>query len=159
DRALSLRTAGVPRVANRERARRAGHHEPRAHRRGDGLPGHPRPPRAPRARLPRAVRAPVADGPRGHRGGLPRTGRRAARGDPARLVGRATQGAGPAPHAAARIERRPPIVYDEATRRPESRGRRDQGMSDDHTLQVGEAAPDFTLKTIGLKEVSLRSYR
>ena len=27
------------------------------------------------------------------------------------------------------------------------------------TLRVGEPAPDFTLKTIGLKEVSLREYR
>jgi len=31
--------------------------------------------------------------------------------------------------------------------------------ADAKTLDVGEAAPDFTLKTIGLKEVSLRSYR
>ena len=27
------------------------------------------------------------------------------------------------------------------------------------TLQVGDTAPDFTLKTIGLKEVSLKDYR
>ncbi|MBI4268821.1 MAG: redoxin domain-containing protein [Candidatus Rokubacteria bacterium] len=31
--------------------------------------------------------------------------------------------------------------------------------ADAKTLDVGETAPDFTLKTIGLKEVSLRSYR
>ena len=27
------------------------------------------------------------------------------------------------------------------------------------TLSVGDPAPDFTLKTIGLKEVSLKDYR
>ena len=27
------------------------------------------------------------------------------------------------------------------------------------TLQVGDTAPDFTLKTIGLKEVSLKDFR
>ena len=27
------------------------------------------------------------------------------------------------------------------------------------TLTVGDAAPDFTLKTIGLKEVSLKDFR
>jgi peroxiredoxin Q/BCP len=32
-------------------------------------------------------------------------------------------------------------------------------MSDDKTLQVGEPAPDFTLKTIGLKEISLKDYQ
>ncbi len=32
-------------------------------------------------------------------------------------------------------------------------------MSDDKTLGVGDAAPEFTLKTIGLKDVSLRDYR
>ena len=32
-------------------------------------------------------------------------------------------------------------------------------MSDEKTLAVGDPSPDFTLKTIGLKEVSLRDYR
>ncbi len=32
-------------------------------------------------------------------------------------------------------------------------------MSDAKTLTVGDTAPDFTLKTIGLKEVSLKDYR
>lgn len=32
-------------------------------------------------------------------------------------------------------------------------------MSDDKTLGVGDPAPEFTLKTIGLKDVSLRDYR
>jgi thioredoxin-dependent peroxiredoxin len=32
-------------------------------------------------------------------------------------------------------------------------------VSDDRTLDVGDAAPEFTLKTIGLKDVSLRDYR
>ena len=27
------------------------------------------------------------------------------------------------------------------------------------TLNVGDAAPDFTLKTIGLKEISLKDFR
>ena len=32
-------------------------------------------------------------------------------------------------------------------------------MSTEKTLDVGETAPDFTLKGIGLKEVSLRGLR
>ena len=32
-------------------------------------------------------------------------------------------------------------------------------MSETKILGVGDAAPDFTLKTIGLKEVSLRDHR
>ena len=31
-------------------------------------------------------------------------------------------------------------------------------MSDAKTLGVGDAAPGFTMKTIGLKEVSLKDY-
>ena len=32
-------------------------------------------------------------------------------------------------------------------------------MSDEKTLAPGDSAPDFTLKSIGLKDVSLRDYR
>jgi peroxiredoxin len=32
-------------------------------------------------------------------------------------------------------------------------------MSEDKTLGIGDPAPDFTLKTIGLKEVGLKDYR
>jgi thioredoxin-dependent peroxiredoxin len=32
-------------------------------------------------------------------------------------------------------------------------------MSDAKTLNVDEQAPDFSLKTIGLKEISLKDYR
>ena len=32
-------------------------------------------------------------------------------------------------------------------------------MSDEKTLKVGDAAPGFTVRTIGLKEVSLADYR
>jgi len=32
-------------------------------------------------------------------------------------------------------------------------------MSETKTLGVGDVAPDFALKTIGLKEVSLRDHR
>jgi peroxiredoxin len=32
-------------------------------------------------------------------------------------------------------------------------------MTENKTLNVGESAPDFTLKTIGLKEISLKDYR
>ena len=32
-------------------------------------------------------------------------------------------------------------------------------MSDTKTLKVGDPAPDFSLKTIGLKEISLKDYR
>lgn len=31
--------------------------------------------------------------------------------------------------------------------------------TENRTLNVGDPAPDFTLKAIGLKEVSLRDYR
>ena len=32
-------------------------------------------------------------------------------------------------------------------------------MSEAKTLNVGDSAPDFTLKTIGLKEISLKDYQ
>jgi peroxiredoxin len=32
-------------------------------------------------------------------------------------------------------------------------------MSDAKTLSIGESAPDFSLKTIGLKEINLKDYR
>jgi peroxiredoxin Q/BCP len=32
-------------------------------------------------------------------------------------------------------------------------------MSEAKTLSVGESAPDFTMKTIGLKEISLKDYQ
>ncbi len=32
-------------------------------------------------------------------------------------------------------------------------------MSDDRTLNVGDPAPYFTLRTIGLREVGLREFR
>ena len=32
-------------------------------------------------------------------------------------------------------------------------------MSEDKTLSVGDPAPDFTLRTIGLKEVGLKGFR
>ena len=32
-------------------------------------------------------------------------------------------------------------------------------MSDDKTVDVGDLAPDFALRTIGLKEIRLKDYR
>ena len=32
-------------------------------------------------------------------------------------------------------------------------------MSEDKTLSVGDPAPDFTLRTVGLKEVGLKDFR
>ena len=32
-------------------------------------------------------------------------------------------------------------------------------MSDNRTLNVGDPAPDFTLRTVGLREVGLREFR
>ncbi len=32
-------------------------------------------------------------------------------------------------------------------------------MSDNTTLNVGDPAPDFTLRTVGLKEVGLKEFR
>jgi peroxiredoxin Q/BCP len=32
-------------------------------------------------------------------------------------------------------------------------------MADQKTVNVGDMAPDFTMKTIGMKDVSLKDYR
>ena len=32
-------------------------------------------------------------------------------------------------------------------------------MSDNKTLGVGDSAPEFTMKTIGLKEISLKDFK
>src|SRR5881628_1034953 len=49
---------------------------------------------------------------------------------------------------------------DEATTGEEDRQRRVPGvMIEAKTLDVGDSAPDFTLKTVGLKEVSLHDYK
>ena len=72
---------------------------------------------------------------------------------------RATQGPGANADAGAPIEREAPVGYDERAQGTQSREGRDNGMSDAKTLNVGEPAPDFTLKTIGLKEISLKDYR
>jgi peroxiredoxin Q/BCP len=32
-------------------------------------------------------------------------------------------------------------------------------MTDQKTVNVGDVAPDFTVKTIGMKDVSLKDYR
>ena len=42
---------------------------------------------------------------------------------------------------------------------PEFRTRGIQGVSDNRTLNVGDPAPDFTLRTVGLKEVGLKEFR
>jgi thioredoxin-dependent peroxiredoxin len=39
------------------------------------------------------------------------------------------------------------------------RTRRDRAVTETKTLNAGDQAPDFTLKSIGLKEVSLHDYR
>jgi hypothetical protein len=72
-------------------------------------------------------------------------------------VGRATQDAGA--DAGAPIAERPTLGYHEPAHCTQTSEGRDDGMSDVKTLNVGDAAPDFTLKTIGLKEITLRDYR
>lgn len=37
--------------------------------------------------------------------------------------------------------------------------RTERVSAEQKTLSVGDAAPEFTLKTIGLKEISLKDYR
>ena len=32
-------------------------------------------------------------------------------------------------------------------------------MADEKTVNVGDTAPDFTMKTVGMKDVSLKDYR
>ena len=50
-----------------------------------------------------------------------------------------------------------PACYDFS--KPTTRERRTYVVSDTKTLDVGDQAPDFTLKSIGLKEVSLHEFR
>ena len=51
------------------------------------------------------------------------------------------------------------VDHEEIAGRLRSREGRDDAMSDTRTLNVGDLAPDFTLRSIGLKEVSLKDYR
>jgi hypothetical protein len=60
--------------------------------------------------------------------------------------------------AASPIEREGRVDYDGCAPCTASSQRRDNAMSDEKNLQVGDPAPDFTLKTIGLKEISLKDY-
>ena len=48
--------------------------------------------------------------------------------------------------------------YDDARHTPFGE-RGNPVVSTEKTLNVGDSAPDFTLKTIGLKEVSLHDYK
>jgi hypothetical protein len=53
---------------------------------------------------------------------------------------------------------RPPCYDRTRTTHPDER-RIHRVSAEQKTLNVGDPAPDFTLKTIGLKEVSLKDYR
>jgi hypothetical protein len=75
-------------------------------------------------------------------------------------VARTPEGTGGDAEAHAPIERRNAVVYDGAARpHIQSREGRDDAMSDTKTVSVGDPAPDFSLKTIGLKEIRLQNYR
>ncbi|OGK98228.1 MAG: hypothetical protein A3E31_08735 [Candidatus Rokubacteria bacterium RIFCSPHIGHO2_12_FULL_73_22] len=113
------------------------------------MPRDPGPPRAPRRPLGGALRAALGDRARRDRGPSPRPRRRGAR-EPARprLGG----------HAEAAGEGRRRACYDRA-HAAHIRERGTLVSADTRPLDVGDAAPDFTLKTIGLKEISLRDYR
>src|SRR5438034_11308105 len=86
------------------------------------------------------------------RGRLPRS-----RGGPARepavaRVGASAQGAGEGPRA--------PCYHDAGGPQDRERGiSRVSTATPTKSLNVGDTAPDFTLKTIGLKEISLKDFR
>ncbi len=97
-------------------------------------------------------------------GGLSRARRRAARVGAPRTVEATAEAADPDADAdtaamGARIEERVPLSYDESAEHIRAIERRGERMSEAKALTVGDVAPDFTLKTIGLKEISLKDYR
>ncbi|PYM25914.1 MAG: hypothetical protein DMD78_05590 [Candidatus Rokuibacteriota bacterium] len=93
----------------------------------------------------------MGDRPRGHRRRLPRAHGAAARGRPRSAVGRRAQAAGPPePGRACYDGSRAAQILERGSLRV---------STTEKTLNVGDAAPDFTLKTIGLKEVSLHDYK
>ncbi|HBH01867.1 MAG TPA: hypothetical protein DDZ42_08095 [Candidatus Rokubacteria bacterium] len=114
------------------------------------MPRDSRPPRAARHALGAALRAALGHRPGRDRGAPPGPPRRGAREPTRPRLGRRAQAAREGPggawyhraHAAQILERGTTLV-----------------SADTKTLNVGDTAPDFTLKTIGLKEISLRDYR
>jgi hypothetical protein len=58
----------------------------------------------------------------------------------------------------AAIEESRPVGYHRPQARHSTNQRGISGMSEGKSPGVGDAAPGFTLKTIGLKEVSLKDY-
>src|SRR3989441_11801965 len=106
--------------------------------------------RAPRREVRGAVRASLGDGSRRHRSRLSRPPRRAPGKPPQQRVGGHEEAAGAGGGAA---------CYDAWPHGAQIRQRGIQGVSEDKTLSVGDPAPDFTLRTIGLKEVGLKEFR
>src|SRR5262249_54795864 len=103
-----------------------------------------------------ALRTAVGDGPSHDRRHAPGTGRAAAGGPPSAAVGRRAQAAGQGRNAGRRA-----VACYHGARYPKNRERGEVRVSTvtNATLNVGDPAPDFTLRTIGLKEVSLSEYR
>ncbi|PYN75581.1 MAG: hypothetical protein DMD97_14540 [Candidatus Rokuibacteriota bacterium] len=140
----------MSRARARARPDRALHRPPAARGRDDGLPRHHGPSRASRRASRRPVRATLGNQARRHRR---RTSGAAgdAAGEPAQpRVGRGAQAAGVG---------RGPACEDDLSRTANIREGRLQGVTDRQTLNVGDSAPGFTLKTIGLKDVSLSDFR
>ncbi|PYN74211.1 MAG: hypothetical protein DMD96_30950 [Candidatus Rokuibacteriota bacterium] len=150
DVALSLRAGVLPRARRRARRDRARHRPPGARRRRDGVPRDHGSSRAPRPSVRRAVRAALGDGSRRHRRGVSGPPGGAAREPTEPRVGGGAEAAGAGGG---------PACYDERPHTAQIRGRRIQGVSENKTLNVGDPAPDFTLKTIGLTEVGLKEFR
>ena len=66
-------------------------------------------------------------------------------------------GRGDAQAAGAHGSRASRACYDHT--KTTTRERRTDAVSDTKAVDVGDPAPDFTLKSIGLKEISLHDYR
>src|SRR2546430_397838 len=100
-----------------------------------------------------ALRAALELRPRRDRRRAPRRGGDTAGGPAPRALERRAQAAGA--RAAAGRGRR---CYHDA-RHPNVREKGDCPVTDQKTLNVGDQAPSFTLKTIGMKDVSLNDYK
>ena len=120
------------------------------------LPRHHGPSRRPRSPLHRALRAAVGDRPGRDRRRAPGTGGPAAGSAAGAAVGRRPQAAGQG-----RASESCTLACYHDAQHPQLRERGEVRVSTptDVTLNVGDPAPDFTLRTIGLKEISLSDYR
>src|SRR5688572_3600655 len=149
DAPLSLGPAVLHRARNARGHHRSRYRPSAARDRRHRLPRHHGSPRPPRPRVRVALRAAVEHGARGDRRRASRDGDPGAGGAAAGAVGRRAQGA--RPRAAIGCYHQPHTTH--------VREKGERRVTDNKPLNVGDQAPAFTLKTIGLKEVSLADYK